>query len=255
MSHFPQFVEKFNKFRDNYGLEMKYIEAKKYGWRIGSDAKADLEVHIEEVWPEAEQKQKDNFRLMFQQGRDLLGIQILSIMPGTKMYLLELNEKTYSTSFEIYQFWENKIHNQPQVKCPVLNSNFYWPIDIKIESLNITDSNKEYFDINEDSITGAITYNSIKFPHNDNKVYVNGKINYKSGILTVTRFSKKNDETYDKLLAKQSGGGSGSGSGSGSGGGSGGQQEILYKEKDILKVSYTTYVGPVKKIFEYDINE
>jgi len=247
MSHFPDFIASLEQFKQDNDIKLSYAESRRYGWRLGSEAKSDLQEHIEETWPDADPQQKENFKLMFEPGRDLMGIQILSIIPGNTVYLLESTEKSHLTSCTIAQFWENKIYAQQTMKCPILKSNFYWPIAIKIGSVNIKDSSKEYFDINENASSGAITYNSNIYTSKD--VYVNGKLDYKSGLMTLTRFSKKNDETYDKLLAKQGSGGSSGGSGSSSGGAS----EIFTKDSDNLNISFIAYEGPVKKIFEFSI--
>lgn len=250
MSNFIPFVSEFSKYRDSVNWQYSHDDTRCYGWRISNSAKEDFVAHLETEWPEAPDNVKSNFNSMFQNENDLLGIQVLGTCLGNKVYLLKATEKKKIFSLSSFGcFGSNDIYTPQKLSCPVTNKKFLWPMSIKPSSIIIKDSVREYYDVGEKRNWGLITFDMDKYPLNN--LYISGKVNYKTGLFLLERYSKVNEDQYDILLKKQSAGGSSSVGGAASSS----VPTVIYKKNvDNIQFEFVVYENPVKIVWEYEIS-
>ena len=264
-SHFPDFVNKFNKFRDSYNWDFSYEATRIYGWRVSSSVKNDFVPHLENEWPDAPENLKKNFHEMFEPDHDMIGVNVIGSCSGNTVYLLKATEKKIKKTIEIGCFAHEELLKTAQSMCPVIKKNFAWPLQIKIGSVLVKDSQSsmEFTDTHEVMPWGFITWDGNRYPpqiYDYEKVYISAKINYKTGNIWLERYTTLNEENYDYLLEHQkdnsgdgeSGGDAGDvGSSSGSEGGE--DVEIKVKDVDTVTVEFTAYTGPYSIIWEYEL--
>jgi hypothetical protein len=270
---FGDFIAKFNQYKDEKSFTVNYVESRAYGWKLGTNVKTEFSKHLEEEWPDAPSLMKQNFKLLFEYGHDLLGIPVVGTCSGdnaNKVFLLKITEKKYSTSFNNVEFKiKDSIITKEKVRCPITNDLFYWVCSIKMDSLNMNDSIASYHDSYSSGYKGNILnklYEDKKIDSNDYKgVYVHSTINYQTGEIELSRNSDVNIKLLDDIIEKykklkSSGGGSGSGSGGDSGTTSttsndstSTEDENITKDSDNYSVSCIVYQSPVKKLWEYEM--
>lgn len=267
-SKFANVVSAFNKFKDDNNLMLSYNQTRGYGWRIGENLKQELMQHIDNEWPDAPEKNKNDFKMVFQDGNDFLGIPILGTVGGdktNKLFLLKAKRHAHSTQFKDV-LWKKieSIVNGKKLKCPVTNRMFDWHLVIAPESLKIKDSNNEYIDIPSDKTRGKISYKQYeekKVNTNDvHGVSVFGLVNYKTGIVEISRNDDQNAELLEELIEEHNtapAGGSGSDSGSGSGSDSDSSTEKkppVYHFTDDFNINCEIYTEPISIVWTFDSN-
>jgi len=260
ISHFPDFVNQFNKYKDSCDWKQDYNETRIYGWRIPNSIKNDFVPHLENEWPEAPENLKNSFHEMFEQDHDMIGVNVIGSCSGNKLYLLKATEKKIKTTIELGCFAGSSILKPSSSIDPVTKNQLYWPIQIKIGSILIKDSQSgiEYTDIHETMPWGFVTWDANRYPpqiYDYSKVYISAKVNYKTGNIWLERYTSLNEENYDYLLEHQNDDNGGeSGDSGGISGDSGGEdKEIKVKDVDTVSVEFTAYTGPFQIVWEYEL--
>lgn len=244
-SKFPNFVAKFTSFKSDNNMILNYIFSRGYGWRLGVNAKQSFSTHLEEQdSDQITDSMKKDFKLMFENEHDLLGIPVIGTCSGEyadKVFLYKISEKSRTASFNDVDFAIKQQLMTPQrVQDPITNLMFYWNYCMKIESLSIKDSVSTYFDSMSDKNNGS-------FVKLIDKLKISGTINYKTSAFELSRVSTENKNNFDSLVAEHN--------------------TLVTSQdpslivapvdidKDNFNLSYIAYESPVKVLWTYDMSE
>ena len=271
MSKFSNFMIAYSEMQKDKGLQINPSNSKQFGWKIGVNAKAAFEKHLDEQGDvEFEPEVKERFKNMFTKGNEMMAVNVISNPSGSranKVVLYKIKAKKESATIKNVSFKGQKIlHSCPTVTDPQ-GGKFTWKYGLNSNCITIKDSVNVYID---EAGKGNGT-----FADEDKGVAVNGTINYQTGEIKIHRMSDHNEQLalnfekeYNEILNMQTSaltgsGGSGSGSSSGSSGGSSSSasqsigkalnKKHGYYDKDDFEINYTAFYDPVKIIWEYDI--
>ena len=266
ISKFPDFVNQFNKYRDSCKWDYGYDATRIYGWRIPNSVKNNFVPHLENEWPDAPADLKNNFHIMFEPDHDMVGVNVIGSCSGDTLYLIKATERKIKTTIELGCFSNSSILKPSSSMDPVTRKELYWPMQIKIGSILVKDSQSgmEYSDIHETMPWGFVTWDANRYPpqiYDYEKVYISAKVNYKTGAFYLERYTKLNEENYDYLLEHQrdnsNSGDSESGGDIDAPGDSGAEsgEDLEYKVKDVdtVSVEFTAYTGPFQIVWEYKL--
>src|SRR5574344_1016270 len=244
-SKFPNFVAKFTSFKSDNNMILNYIFSRGYGWRLGVNAKQSFSTHLEEQdSDQITDSMKKDFKLMFENEHDLLGIPVIGTCSGEyadKVFLYKISEKSRTASFNDVDFAIKQQLMTPQrVQDPITNLMFYWNYCMKIESLSIKDSVSTYFDSMSDKNNGS-------FVKLIDKLKISGTINYKTSAFELSRVSTENKNNFDSLVAEHNIRVTS-------------EYPLLIvapfdSDKDNFNLSYIAYEAPVKVLWTYDMSE
>ena len=149
-------------------------------------------------------------------------------------YLLRATEKKKTVTLNIACFSSEKIYVPKSMTCPVTGKSFFWPQAIKPTSVVVKDSRRSYQDSPDNDTWGTINFDMNNFK---NDIYASGRINYRKGNIVFARYSKDNENSFDKLLAMQN-------------------LQIAtgcFKDSDTFQIEFIAYEEPVKVVWTYKL--
>lgn len=294
----------FNQFKSENDLtSLSFAESRGYGWRIGTEVKALLQPSLDDE-EGFEDYIKEEFRNQFEEGHDMFGIPIIGTIAGKhsrNLYLYNISKKDlvsvleeekeldsdtpgYDSKMNIIFGVKQTLFKQMRVKDPITNAMFYWPYAMQPESMYIKEYKESlgehypYQDSMTDRNSGSFILslkkdNSYAFDESEIYKIINGKIDYRTGLLTLSRDLKSSNAAtaidilpkYNAMLeainAASGGGEDGGGSDSGGSGESGGASididvsgyEPAEYEYEKMTAVLTSYESPVKVVWTYTL--
>lgn len=272
MSEFTDFMEAYDKFLTDKKLTIASHDAEQYGFKIGVTARDLFKKHVDNIPDDLgfTENVKEKFKNMFNAGRLLLGVHVISNPIGKdarKVYLYKVNIANLKTTIKDVVFKKHdKLFQKPMMKDPMGGSR-YWRYGIKSTSIKMKDSVNVYVD--------AVDHESVgSFIGEDKGVNVSGFVNYETGEITINRISNRNNEfsiqfeqDYNELIDKNiesssngngKNGTSSHGHGSNSSGGTVGEmfsKKHYYYDKDNFYINFVGFVEPMVVIWEYEVPE
>ena len=286
----------FNQFKSENDLSISFAESRGYGWRIGTEVKALLQPSLDDE-EGFEDYVKQEFRNQFEEGHDMFGIPIIGTISGQhsrKLYLYNIAKKDlvsvleeekeldsdtpgYDSKTNIIFGVRQTLFKQMRVKDPITNAMFYWPYAMQPESMYIKEYKESlgdhypYQDSMTDRNSGSFILslkkdNSYAVDERDIYKTINGKIDYRSGLLTLSRDLKSSNAAtaidilpkYNAMLEALGSASGGGDDGSGGGGGStididvSGYEPAEYEYEKMTAV-LTSYESPVKVVWTYTL--
>ena len=265
MSVFAEFMQAYDRFLSDNKIKITSHDMEQYGWKIGVNAKDEFQKHVDAI-PDFEPEVKERFRNMFNEGRKMLGIHVISNPVGkeaNKVYLYKVNAVNMHTDIKDVIFKDSvTLFEKPMMADP-LGGMRKWRYGVKSTSLRIRDRYNVYID-------GIDVEDKGNFVGEDKGVAVSGIIDYQSGFISINRVSDKNNnialqyqKDYNDLIKKpmsSSSSGSGSSSEGKSGGSSSGntvgetyKMKPYYFDKDNFSIDYVGFVAPMNIIWSWEV--
>lgn len=253
-------MSKFNEFKDSAKLDVTYVQSRGYGWRLGSSARAELLKHLDDEWPDAPADVKANFYKMFEVGSDLLGVPVLGVVGGSlagNVYLVRVTEEEHQVAVNDVDFKRSAQLGSPGfITCPVSGEVFNWTCLVKLNSVKVVGS-ETYTDTFSSNYRGTLAgkrYTDGKVESNDiSGVATYGTIDYKSGLLELSRSSNKNIKLLDDLIeyVKTMAATSASGTSTGGASAPAAPPPDTTKHYESFLATCTMYVAPAKLLWTY----
>lgn len=232
MIAFSNVMREYSDWRRTADVADSQVSNYKYVWEVPQEALDTWKDALDEYADRFTTEELNNYKSMFQIGRQMTGIYIGATSPDSYCRLYELTEYVWSFTIPdvLCSIDYNIISHSPYSSVATFPSGqtFELPLLIKPRSLRFT----SIFDGNDapsNALYGIISgYDFDILLRQHNRIHsesMYGFINYKTGDIHVVRSNTENEikfEKYydqlEKLLAAASSTSSGSGSSSGSGG-------------------------------------
>jgi len=251
-------MQDYDRFLIDNNIKITLGDNEQYGWKIGVNVKEEFQKHMESV-DGFEDEVKERFKNMFNEGRKMLGIHVMSnpiANYANMVYLYKVNTRSMHAQVKDVVFKSISTLFEKSMMDDPLGGKRKWRYGIRSGSVRIKDKYNVYIDSAENDEIGT-------FVGEEKGVAVSGIINYQSGIITINRVSNANNDIalkfqidYNELIKKKIETSSSSGGGSSSSGSTVGEKfsyKPYYFERDTFSIDYVGFVEPMKIIWKWSI--